>query len=108
MRVCNCILPTVHGNDICNKCPNAVDYDHFKIVISGSSLIDIERNCGLNSNSITDIKTTIYKCVVDRPQFVIEKSCKDAFALLEEIGVNSELASKYLEFLRTGNNLDYN
>lgn len=108
MRVCNCILPTIHGSDICNKCPNAVDYDHFKIAISGNSLIEIERICGLTSNSIHSNNTTIYRCTVDKPQSVIEKSCNDAFVLLEEIGVNSELSKKYLEFLRYGNDVNYN
>ena len=25
MRVCNCILPTIHGSDVCNKCQNNND-----------------------------------------------------------------------------------
>ena len=25
MMVCNCILPTIHGSDVCNKCQNNND-----------------------------------------------------------------------------------
>ena len=68
MKVCNCILPTIHGSDVCNKCKNNND-SHNEYVMDMTDInkyTKMAEDCGFDIiPTKLEVKEKCEYCEVD-------------------------------------------